>query len=242
MKVMAYYPVHYGAEYFDVSIKSINDRVDKILVLYTPNPSYGHGTDKKCPETENELKEIAFSASNKIEWIKIEANNEGNHRSIAFNNAKDYDIMLTLDTDEVWNPESLDSSIKQAYDGEAWRRNISGFIHFWRSFNWVCRDGFQPARIFNLRRNNNQEVSLDGTIYHFGYAQSNKIMDYKFDIHGHKNEIKEGWLENTYYKWNSETKDLHPTCGVWGQATPFDKNVLPQFLKDHPNFNKEIIE
>jgi glycosyltransferase involved in cell wall biosynthesis len=241
MKVMAYYPVHYGAEYFNASIKSIDEQVDKILILYTPKPSYGHGTEKQCPETEDELKEIAFRSSDKIEWVTVDAGNEGNHRSLAFTNASEYDIMLTLDTDEVWEPTSLERCIQEAYDGEAWRRNISGFIHFWKSFNWACQDGFEPARIFNLKRKNNLEVPINGTIYHFGYAQSKKIMDYKFDIHGHKNELKEGWLENTYYGWEPGKLDLHPTCGVWPEAKLFDKNTLPDILKSHPNFNKEII-
>jgi hypothetical protein len=86
------------------------------------------------------------------------------------------------------------------------------------------------------------EVSINGTIYHFGYAQSKKIMDYKFDIHGHKNEIKKGWLENTYYGWEPGKINLHPTCDVWQEARPFDKNILPEILKLHPNFNKDIIE
>ena len=242
MKVMAYYPIHYGTEYLESSIKSIDDQVDKILILYSATPSYGHLTDIECPESENDIKDVAFSASSKIVWKKIEAYNEGNHRNIGFQESNDYDIMLTLDSDEVWNPTSLDKCIKETYDGEAWRRNITGFVHFWKSFNWVCRDGFQPGRIFNLRRNNNIEVPIEGIIYHFGYAQSNKIIDYKFEIHGHKNEIKPGWLENTYYKWEPGMKDLHPTGGAWDQAIPFDKNSLPDILKSHPNYDKEIIK
>ena len=36
MKVSAYYPIHYGKEYLEASIKSIRDHVDEILILYTP--------------------------------------------------------------------------------------------------------------------------------------------------------------------------------------------------------------
>jgi len=241
MRTMAYYPVHYGTEYFNASIKSIDPYVEKILVLYTAKPSYGHGTDKKCPETEEELKNIAFASSDKIEWINIDANNEGNHRSLAFDRADGYDVMVTLDTDEVWDPISLERCIKETYDGEAWRRNINGFVHFWKSFNWACTDQFEPGRLFNLKRNNTMEVPIVGTIYHFGYAQSDKIMNYKFEIHGHKNELKPGWLENTYYTWEPGRGDLHPTCGVWPEARPFDKSTMPDVLKNHPNFNKEII-
>ena len=54
MKTLAYYPVHYGAEYLDASIRSISDQVDKIVILYTTHPSYGHGTSTPCPESESE--------------------------------------------------------------------------------------------------------------------------------------------------------------------------------------------
>jgi len=216
MKVLAYYPIHYGAEYLNASIKSIDTLVDKIVILYTPSPSYGYQTDIPCPESEEELRAIAESSSSKIEWMNIGGStNEGRHRGIAFNQAEGFDIMLPVDADEIWETSSLERCIKETYDGSSWRRNISGFVNFWKSFNWACYDSFQPARAFNLNRNNLIEESIQGTIYHFGYAQSEKIMNYKFEIHGHKSEIKPGWLQNTYYGWEPGKLDLHPTCGVW---------------------------
>jgi glycosyltransferase involved in cell wall biosynthesis len=242
IKTLAYYPIHYGAEYLDASIKSINDQVDKIVILYTPKPSYGHGTQLVCPETESEIREIAQAASSKVHWVNSSGlGNEGQHRDLAWNFAQGYDVMLAVDADEVWEPSSLEKCIKETYDGTSWRRNVNGFVNFWKSFDWACYDGFQPARLFNLHRTNREEKTIDGTIYHFGYAQSKKIMDYKFEIHGHKDELKPNWLNNTYYTWQPGNKDLHPTCTVWGEATAFDKQTLPEVLKNHPNFNKQII-
>jgi glycosyltransferase involved in cell wall biosynthesis len=242
MKVLSYYPIHYGAEYLNASIRSIDPLVDKIIILYTPSPSYGHQTNIACPESEEELRAIAESSSSKIEWMNIGGStNEGRHRGIAFAQSAGYDIMLPVDADEIWETASLERCIKETYDGSSWRRNVSGFVNFWKSFNWACYDGFQPARVFNLNRDNLIEETIQGTIYHFGYAQSDKIMNYKFEIHGHKSEIKPGWLENTYYGWEPGKTDLHPTCGVWTEAVHFDKNTLPDVLKEHPNFNKEII-
>ena len=242
MKTLAYYPVHYGAEYLDASIRSISDQVDKIVILYTTHPSYGHGTATPCPESESEIRDIAHAASNKVHWVNSDgAWNEGQHRSLAWKYAHGYNVMLAVDADEIWEPVSLEKCIKETYEGSSWRRNVNGFVNFWKSFNWACYDGFQPARLFNINKNNQIEESINGTIYHFGYAQDKKIMDYKFEIHGHKNEIKPGWLANTYYAWQPGDKDIHPTCTVWGEAVAFDKNTLPDVLKTHPNFNKKII-
>lgn len=242
MKVTAYYPVHYGKEYFAASIKSIDDQVDRIIALYTPNPSYGHHTSIPCPESEEELRAVAEGASSKIKWVTLSSmGNEGQHRGKAFELAGDADVMLALDTDEVWDPTSLEKCIKETYDGQSWRRNVSGFVHFWKSFNWACYDGFVPARLFNLKRSNRIEETIEGRIYHFGYAQSDRVMNYKFEIHGHKDEIKPNWLQDTYFSWQPGNRNLHPTCDIWGEAQPFDKQALPNILKVHPNYSREII-
>jgi hypothetical protein len=66
-------------------------------------------------------------------------------------------------------------------------------------------------------------------------------MRYKYEIHGHKNELRPDWFEKTYLGWKKGQGDLHMTSiGLW-EATEFDKNLLPQVLKNHPNFDKEVI-
>jgi hypothetical protein len=242
MRIVAYYPLHYGAEYLNASIKSIEPFVDKIHILYTENPSYGFHSDIKCPETEQQLKDIVFTSTNKANWHKIKAGHEGQHRDIAFQFTDGYDLLLACDADEVWEAQSLDWCLQSAMKGEAWRYNIRGFINFWKSFNHHCIDYFAPARIFNLHRNNKNEDVLNGIVYHFSCAQSKAIMDYKWTIHGHKNEIHSDWLNKTYYQWKEGDKWLHPASKtVWEEALPFDKNTLPEILKQHSNFNKKII-
>ena len=240
MKVAAYYPIHYGCEYLDASIRSIDSLVDQIFILYTDSPTYGYKTDMKCPESEDEIKSIAYGASQKITWIKIDADNEGNHRGIIFNHVNDFDVLLSIDTDEIWDYEDLKRCIEETYQGETRERRVKGFIHFWKSFNHICQDNDQPLRFFNLRRNNGLSEAVHGKVYHFGYAQSDKIMDYKFEIHGHKHELKKDWLNEVYYPWKEGDKNLHPVSDMW-EAIPFDKETLPPVLKSHPNFNKNII-
>ena len=243
IKTLAYYPIHYGAEYLEASIQSIFDNVDKIVILYTSKPSYGHSTNIACPETEEEIKQVAIKAAGeKLEWVNIHAQGEGSHRGQIWEYTSGYDVLLAVDADEVWEPSELTKAIQETYEGSAWRRNVSGFINFWKSFDYACYDSFVPARLFKISATNKDEQTINGKIYHFGYAQSDKIMNYKFEIHGHKNEIKPGWLQNTYFGWNTETRLLHPTSnGIWGEAIPFDKNTMPDCLKKHPNFNREII-
>ena len=64
-------------------------------------------------------------------------------------------------------------------------------------------------------------------------------MRYKYKIFGHASEIRDKWLDETYY--GTTMTDLHPvSLNLWN-AVEFDKNTLPEFLKEHANFNKEVI-
>jgi len=245
MKVLAYIPIHYGIEYLEACIKSIDYHVDKIVCLYTEQPSYGHGSKMQCPETENQLKEIAFDASTKIHWQKISAHNEGNHRQRAFDYSNDHDILLTLDTDEIWEPSVLDETIKTASETDSRFIGIDGFVGFWRDFDHIVIDWFHPVRIHNLRSNNLQQKDIKSTIYHMGYAQSMPIMKYKFEVHGHKSEIFPNYLTNKFYKWTHigcGVEWLHPASkDIWQDAEPYDKTQLPDILKNHENYNKVLI-
>lgn len=234
MKVCAYVPLLYGREYLAASIQSYRDLVEKIFILYTSKPSYGYNSHLECPETEQELKDIVFSTTNKAEWININANNEGDHRGHIQQFSKDFDLTVATDADEVWQPESLENALKQAYDQPFRQYGIDGFLNFWKSFNHVCTDGFRPIRIY--KNSGKGETEIKATIYHFGYAIPLASMQFKWLIHGHKPELKENWIESVYQ--SDRMNDLHPVSNDLWNAVPFDKNTMPDFLKSHINYDK----
>ena len=119
-KTLAYYPILYGAEYLHASIKSIEPFVDRIIILYTDTPSYGFHSSTPCPESEAQLKEIAFNASPKVEWRQIKANWEGQHRDIIFQFTDGFDLLLAVDADEVWHQEDLKRCLEEAHKGDYW--------------------------------------------------------------------------------------------------------------------------
>lgn len=239
MKILAYYPLHYGKEYFEASLQSIVKVVDKIIILYTPTPSQGFATPYPVPDTREELREIALRYN--AEWVDGEWGQENAHRSYIYQYADGYDLILAVDADEIWDENILVSSAKEALKSGAKYIGIRGFVNFWKSFNHACYDGFTPIRFVNLVGHGNFVV--DGKIYHFSCAQSYLTMRYKLSVTGHKDEIKPNWLEHVYLRWSKENNfgDLHPTAiGLWN-ACDFDKNSLPSILKRHPNFNKDAI-
>lgn len=232
-KVLAYIPLHYGKEYLECAIKSVDNFVDKIIILYSATPSFGVLTDIPCPDTELDLYNIAHAASTKIEWVNVSAKFEGEHRNQIFNYSEEYDIILPLDADEVWDQKSLEENLIKVESLPYARFGVVGFITFWKSFNTVCRDQYAPVRILKPKEGGG-ELAIEGTIYHFGYAQDQAIMDYKWSIHGHQDELRAGW-KDMYLNWTDEM-DVHPVAeGIWNPEA-FDKTILPDFLKEHPNY------
>ena len=241
-RVLAYIPLHYGKEYLRQAIQAVENHVEKIVILYTDKPSQGFANQSQCPESEQELREIA-SLSSKVQWVRGEWGHESHHRSYIYQFAKDYDQILALDADEVWDEQSLVQCLEQASKTGKKYVGITGFVNFWKSFNHACYDGFAPIRIINVKVENQEQEFIPGKVYHFSCAQSYKIIKYKLEVTGHRDEIRKDWLTEIYLKWTPQNnlQDLHLTSvGLWN-AVPFDKTTLPEILKQHPNYHKDAI-
>lgn len=222
-KVLAYYPLHYGKRYFARSLASIYDCVDKIIILYTANPSYGFkDTEMANPDTEEALKECAKPFMEKIEWRTVWADSEGQHRRVAEDLAEtlEYPIILAVDSDEIWDKASLQEAI--SWVSEHQNRNYRvPFVHYFRDEHHVCTDQAQPHRLTKTNgvvSLGDSYIPLSKPVKHYGYAISDELMKYKWQIHGHKNELRPEWLEEVWLSRSDNHPDgVHPTNreGFW---------------------------
>lgn len=248
MRAAAYCMLHYGAEYLGAALKGVDGVVEKIIILYSARPTHGNHTTMACPDSRLELLEIAQSTikTSSWEWVDVPVvSRENQHREMAFDYCQGFDVLVNFDSDEVWDREALKSCIEQAakIDSRYIKLRHDSWVNFWRSFGFVVRDGFSPVRLHNLKSNRKEQGEVVGKLYHFGCAQSQEIMRYKYEVHGHKSELRPNWLYDVYYRWTPENRieNLHPVAlGLWG-AEPFDKSTVPDYLKEHPNFNKVLI-
>lgn len=245
MRVLGFMTLFYGKEYLKESLLSIRDHVEKVVIAYTPNPSHGHGTSAINPDSKDDLFNIAQQVlGEKLIWDEGSYNCESSHRNRRYAFCDGYDLILTIDPDEVFKESEIDSALRYAFLSSERFFGIKGYINFWRNFDHVCLDGFRPIRIENLRNENQlQNIECPLTIYHFSTCQSEPIMRYKYKVFGHASEIKANWLDGIHYAWTPENNipDLHPvSIGLW-QTIAFDKSILPQYLKEHPNYNKRLV-
>ncbi|MHC4618406.1 MAG: hypothetical protein ACYTEQ_11715 [Planctomycetota bacterium] len=249
LKTHAYCIIHYGKDYLPYALRSVYDHVEQIHVLYTPHPSHGTATEAPPIETRDQLRGAAYAYDprTKVRWYDTKnLYQEGRHRDLAVRKCAEAgaEMILVVDCDEVWHSDVLAKALEmaeQANNARAWRIN---FIHFWRSFSWVCRDQGWPDRIIDLRQDEGYGyIPPDmGEIYHFGYAVTDAVMIYKWLIHGHKDELRGGWLDDIWDDW-PPPPDCHPTNDqdFW-TPEPFDKEQLPEFMRDHPFWGMERID
>ena len=238
--------IHYAGDYLKESLLSVVNDIDKMVIAYSRQPSQGHGTKLKCPDSEQYIYETCKEVlGDKMIWDAADRySSESEHRNVKYKYAENFDLVLTVDSDEVYKSDELPASFEYAYFAKEKYYGIDGYINFWRSFNHACYDGFRPIRLENLNcKNNTQNLGLKQTIYHFSTCQPEEIMRYKYKVFGHASEIKKNWLDETFYGWTPDNNinDLHCVSYNLWNAVPFDKNTLPESLKIHKNFNKDLV-
>ena len=187
----------------------------------------------------------------KLTWVDTENFwYEGHQRDYALSVASEgADLVLVLDYDEIWPQQTLVNVLNHVWRENKARQWLINFSHLWRSFGYIIHDDAWPVRVFDLRHNDGlayvpREL---GPIYHFGYAVTDEIMRYKWLCHGHKDELRPGWLDNQWQTW-PPVDDCHPTNGRkndgtgWWNPEPFDRQQLPEIMRSHPYWDVERIE
>ncbi len=252
MKIHSLTILHYGKDYLSYALRSVYHSVDKCHIFYTANPSHGHQTNFPPIETKEELMDAAFAydPDNKVIWHDmLNVFNEGTQRDLALLAVRDAgaELVLVVDYDEIWPTSKVDEILSLEFPPV--RNHLINMIHFWRSFDWACYDNGWPVRLIDLRYAEGthylpQEVVR---VFHFGYATTNSVMDYKWQIHGHKNELRPNWFSTYWSAW-PPVENCHPTNGrnkngeAFWKPEPFDKEQLPDFMHMHPFWGLEKIE
>jgi len=251
--VYSYTIVHYGADYIGYSLKSIESLLNRLYIFCTPHPSHGHRTDIQPIETREDIWKavVDVGGASKLYWYDTDFWQEGQQRDYAVQTLQndDADLILVCDYDEVWHPYVLDKALNYVWQMNGARNWLVNFRHAWRSFSYMCDDQNWPVRIIDTRHSGGvgyvpREL---GDIYHFGYAVTDKVMRYKWECHGHKDELRPNWYEEKWQAW-PPPDDCHPTNGKneqgvgWWNPKPFDKRKLPYVMHSHPWFNVDKIE
>lgn len=241
--VVGFTALHYGKPYYEAAIRSIIDDVDTYYVIYSPTGSHGHRSSAVCPDTRDELYAIAERvAGDKLAWVEGEFPHEGAQRDYLFTIAPDADVVVVCDSDEIYPPQVVNIAIEQT---KTWRRrNIRlPFVHFWRSFHRaILRDPAYPVRIIYPHVKDGEETAPVRPIAHMGYAIPVELMRYKWQIHGHKNELRRDVDFFTDIYEANRQYDTHPVGSDYWNPEPVNPlDFMPVWMADHPYFGLEVI-
>lgn len=244
MKTVAYTALHYGREYLSYAIRSVIDAVDEYWVFYSPVGSHGSRTETPCPETIEELYDLARrAAGDKLHWRNGRWTSEGAQREMILEAAPDADLILVLDADEIW-PDGCAAQALRLAAREDSREFRLPMIHFWRSFyRAIVHDPAFPVRIVQPRASARTEQTLHtAPLCHMGYAQSARIVGYKQLVHGHRGQWRQDrWFERVFLNPQARS-DLHPVGSDYWTWEPVDPwRYLPTFMREHPYAALEVI-
>ena len=159
----------------------------------------------------------------------------------------DADLIIRLDADEVWDEGAVPLFIEACMNGTHANLYCPPFRHFWRSFNYAC---YTPARAARGIRRSIEEGRVNvevPAINHFGYARTPADMAAKFPVKWERpNEGWNRWYREVFLRWTPDQADtmfnLEPRpCHPFDKAHWYDKNLLPEFMRNHPYWDKELI-
>ncbi len=252
MKIVAYCALHYGKEWLEWAIRSVEPLVDEYHIFYTPHPS--HGSTTKMTKPEGEDREALLEIANMFDitvWHDVDQFwHEGVYRDYCVNYLakQGADLIVWNDADEIWGLDELSNSLDFAWTHNAREYRVH-CIHFWCGVNYVCMDACMPTRI--IKPTGLGEAYIPGMgFYHFGYAQSEMLILYKSKIHGHRGEWRKNWFP-IYRDWepgNEPECGVHPTNECDGETgkpfwmpVPFNRHDIDDLIGDHPYFDDKKV-
>lgn len=242
--IVAFTTLLYGSDYLAWVLDSVRSYVDKVVVLYSPTPSEGYnGTSLVCPDDRETLYNIAVnSAGDKLDWRGASVKT---WQAVA-ELYPQADMILELDSDEIIHQDLID------YLMMAYTRNLLTkkhyrlpFVHYWRSFKYVCSDVGWPVRLTLPKATNDEVGFIDaerGHIHHFGYAKTLPMMQYKMATSAHRGEWRPEWWKQTFLAYPERLTDLHPVIRDFWNAQIVHPGSLPRSLRYHPYYGLDKIE
>lgn len=238
--------LHYGAPYLDACIRSSEGFAEKHIVIYTEQPNFPGSPSMPCPDTREQLFQIARTAGGeRLVWIDHPEPGVG----IALDLYPQIRMAMELDSDEILH-QDLGTDIKRRFEaGELTaKRYRLPMIHHWRAFRYGCTDGQWPVRLYLPYAERNDVDWYPHTepkryIHHMGYAIPRAHMEYKWMLSLHKNEMRPEWWGEIYDRFPERLTDLHPVSnnGFWN-AEEIPDGELPAAFINHPYRYLEVVE
>lgn len=236
-------------------LRGIYDFCDKVVVIYSDTT----WTGKTKSDGTLEVLKTFRDPDNKLNIIEGTFSGQHDQRNVGLKilKAENYDYVFVVDSDEIYDPSTLVNArtiINQRPDADMFRVK---FKELWKTFEYVIvperhitvfykmRPEFYwvgPARQSSYRGLNELiTVVLPIECYHLMCVCSDEYMKEKINTRMYRHKVMPNWYEEVWLKWQPEMKNLHSTSPkVFRQAVQFNKTQLPDFMKTHRFWKKDV--
>jgi hypothetical protein len=270
VSLCAAYKVFNAELYLPYSLRSIYDYVENVVIFLSTRPWNGPDVEldrteeilRNFPDPDNKITLVVN------DWRRIEApdNDEENEfaemvQLLTFvkENIPGATHYFYVDWDEVYHPEHI--LYLRRYLS---RMNDDSFVRgtwrtYWRSFHWTVDppDPSGPLVAFPLKpricfkafrevqSGSEHRLPKDKfLIHHFSYALPTWRVKQKVQHFSHCGGILDNWLEMKWKPWelNHGVTNLHPQYpSMFRRTVPVESDTLPEVMKDHPFFGRDVI-
>ena len=243
----AVYCVYDDTTWLRASLESVYGTVDAIYFLIGDRPWNGEPTDTSA--TRNIVREFP-DPDNKIKIIEGSWTNEADQRNAGLDILKEagFTYCFVIDADEIYDPAELKRMMELAVsrqDVDCWHMK---WDTYWKTPQYRIdpREPFEPivfVKIGTVRFNKNRTAVEGkhglippeaGICHHLSYARSDGEVLKKITTFSHAREVKPGWFEKVWKKWDSDhsLKNLHPTHPhAYQRAVEQPYSALPPVLR-----------
>lgn len=235
------------------NIENSGPFVDKIYISWSDEPwTYNKNARGNFKNKSNLdlLKKSKYY--DKIEIVSGVWDTEEDQRNSCVEKAKidGIDYLITHDADEFYTNSDFSLIIETISKNQNYDYYTTPWVSFWKTFDNIIigENGSQiigyPEIAININRNvkftrcrkpsGDKVMQLDSLCYHASYVLNDSECWEKISTWGHAHQFnREKWYNDKWLKWNTDSKNLHPISpSAWSRTEYFDKNKLPQVLKN----------
>ena len=232
----AVYCVHDDVDFLEASLRAVSE-LPRLVFVSRKDWKGVEGNWKRAVEIAK-----AFGAKVEVgDWSE-----ESTHRRHALKAAKEsgYSHALTIDSDEILEPELLANLLKIS-EHEIAERVYVEWDTYWKDAEHVVRprEPFTPCIMVDLRKVKHVKVreydggrllflnQSHGIVHHLSYAGSDARIWKKTTTWSHRDEIVPGWWERSWKGWDADPllRNLHPTHPA--NYAHIERIPLPDVLK-----------
>lgn len=255
-RIVAFYKCFNLDEWLPVSITSIIDHVDQVLIVES-DKSWSEKDISKTDDGCSELEELLTRYKHKILIVRGEWGNQFEQVNFGLNFMKNklnsFSHCLYIDSDEIYEEKEIKKLVRLSRKFKSFNREVRAnmFTYFKSPFFQVDPiENFKPMVMFPLRdfvelstfRNVNLGfVESDVFFHHLSYVRRND-QDIKNKMLTHKNDegTDVNWFTDVYLKWTPEAKNFHPKEPAIFKGVKVLKNdEVPSLIKNtYDSWNK----